>query len=76
MKTRLRELNEEIELIKFFKKEDNESMILNQTSNPFAKKPNDSITPAGSPDRSNIKGMHELSLNYANLLEENRQLKS
>jgi hypothetical protein len=31
-------MNEEIELLKFFKKEDNESMIFNQTSNPFAKK--------------------------------------
>jgi predicted RNase H-like nuclease (RuvC/YqgF family) len=50
-------------------------MILNQTANPFAKKPNDT-TPAGSPDRSGLKSMHELSLNYANLLEENRQLKS
>jgi hypothetical protein len=70
-------LNEEIDLIKFFKKEDNESMILNQTANPFAKKPNDSIaTPGGSPDRSNLKSMHELSLNYANLLEENQILKS
>jgi hypothetical protein len=76
LKTRLRELNEEIDLLKFFRKEDNESMILNQTSNPFAKKPNDSLTPAGSPDRSAIKGMHELSLNYASLLEENIQLKS
>jgi hypothetical protein len=33
-------MNEEIELLKFFKKEENESMIFNQTSNPFAKKNN------------------------------------
>jgi hypothetical protein len=51
-------------------------MILNQTSNPFAKKKNESLTPIGSPDRSALKGMHELSVNYANLLEENRALKS
>lgn len=47
-------------------------MILNQTGNPFAKKPMDT----GSPDRSALKGMHELSLNYATVLEENRLLKS
>lgn len=51
-------------------------MILNQTSNPFAKKPADGLTPAASPDRSALKNMHELSLNYANLLEENRVLKN
>lgn len=31
-------------------------MIFNQTSNPFAKKPNDSLT--HSPDKSHLKNMH------------------
>jgi TolA-binding protein len=35
LKQRLRDMNEEIEFLKFMKKEDNESMMFNQTSNPF-----------------------------------------
>ena len=41
-------------------------MIFNQTTNPFAKKTNESIN-AGSP-QDNRKNMYEISINYANLL--------
>ena len=56
-------------------------MIINQTSNPFAKKVNDSVSyqiNVNSPEgnKGHLKNMHELSINYANLLEENRALKS
>lgn len=44
LKLRLREMNEELELRNFFQKENNESMMFNQTKDPFFKKgPSDSI---------------------------------
>ena len=46
-------------------------MIFNQTSNPFSKKPNESMNI--SPQ--NRKNMYQISINYANLLEQNKNLK-
>lgn len=40
LKDRVRQLNEELELNKFFQKENNNSMLFNQTNNPFMKKNN------------------------------------
>ena len=68
--------------MKFFKKEENESMIFNQTSNPFAKKQQQqdfsmsyqvNISPDEKQDKR--KGMLEMSMNYTKLLEENDNLK-
>lgn len=71
-------MNEQIELLKFFKKEDNESMIFNQTSNPFGKKNNNNLSVSyqqndQSPqtNKGNRKNMYEMSVNYTKLLEEN-----
>mgnify|MGYP003427671385 CR=1 FL=1 len=69
-------MNEEIELLKFFKKEENESMIFNQTSNPFAKKNNNNDLSASyqinavSPEdnKAQRKNMYEMSMNYTKLL--------
>lgn len=49
-------------------------MIFNQTSNPFAKKQNESMLNPNSPP-DNRKNMYEMSINYAHLLEENKELK-
>lgn len=71
-------MNEEVELLKFFKKEENESIIFNQTSNPFAKKNQDmsvSYQVHVSPDKDTRKNMFEMSMNYTKLLEENNELK-
>lgn len=54
-------------------------MIFNQTSNPFAKKANDSLafqTNSPEANKSNLKSMHELSINYTNLLAKNQKLES
>ena len=74
-------MNEELELLKFFKKEENESIIFNQTSNPFAKKQQQDFSVSYqanvSPDekQDKRKGMLEMSMNYTKLLEENDNLK-
>ena len=74
-------MNEELDLLKFFKKEENQSMIFNQTSNPFAKKQQQEmsvsyqITPAPEEKQEKRKNMVEMSMNYTKLLEENNQLK-
>jgi hypothetical protein len=67
LKQKLREMTEQMEFQNFLKKEENESMIFNQTTNPFAKKEQH----AGSPElnRSHRNQMYEMSINYANLLD-------
>lgn len=74
LKQKLREMTEQMEFQNFLKKEDNESMIFNQTTNPFAKKEQHAASP--ELNRSHRNQMYEMSINYANLLDENRQLKA
>ena len=50
-------------MVKFFRKEENESMVLNQTSNPFGKKNNNELSmsyQANSPEdnRNQRKNMY------------------
>lgn len=79
LKLRLREMNEELELKEFFRRENNESMLFNQTNNPFAKKgQGDSIYHTMNEDEREMpKGnMLELTKSYMNLVKENEKLKN
>jgi hypothetical protein len=74
LKVRVRELLEEIDLKNFFNNKNNESQMLNQTSNPFTKKASSDsyYNPAMAnevEEQSPNKSVVELTKSYVNLLK-------